>query len=32
MSESVTTATYVKVVAVEAAIILLLYFFGRLFS
>ena len=32
MSESVTTATYVKVIAVEAAIILLLYFFGRLFS
>jgi hypothetical protein len=32
MPDEVTTATYVKVVAVEAAIIVLLYFFGRLFS
>ena len=32
MAETVTTATYVKVIAVEAAIIILLYVFGRLFS
>jgi hypothetical protein len=32
MPEPVTTATYVKVVAVETAIIVLLYVFGRIFS
>ena len=30
--EPVTSATYVKVVVLEAAIIVLLYAFGRLFS
>jgi hypothetical protein len=32
VSESVTPAAYVKVIVVEAAIIVLLYIFGRLFS
>ena len=30
--ESVTTVTYAKVIVVEAAIIILLYIFGRIFS
>ena len=32
MPEPVSTATYVKVIDLEAAIIVLLYVFGRLFS
>lgn len=32
MPEPVSTATYVKVIVLEAAIIVLLYVFGRLFS
>ncbi len=32
MPQPVTTATYVKVIVVEAVIIALLYVFGRLFS
>ena len=31
-TERVTTSTYVRVVLVEAVIIILLYVFGRLFS
>lgn len=32
MPQPVTTSTYAKVIAVETAIIVLLYVFGRLFS